>query len=296
MFEMCFQDTNIFFNKQVYLYCSNYLKIKNMSRQDVEHFQSFCRRWINKAVRKHFKDVDDNDEASLRTDSPRGVIRTVCLHKDTDPMTLTLGRLLIWWVEAKGLIDEYIYGIPSTDFEISNTYYPQVKLHFREDKYQAADSSRKPVRGEVSFRWLETDYSTLKINALINRIYNNFCVPVFFYNRGREHYTYVDKSKGYYFQMTVKTEDDAKKVITQVIDTQDSGTPDWTNCLRKHDDNKSYTTTEYVKVMGENKKKPKKRPIAKVEFVYAELFIPGTTKPIVLIDRTGKKHNALRHV
>jgi hypothetical protein len=93
---------------------------------------------------------------------------------------LTVGRLLIWWVEARGLFDEYIYGIPSTDFEITHTYYPQVKLHFREDKYEASTNSRRPARSEVSFRWREDDYSTANINSLATKVVADFANPPFF--------------------------------------------------------------------------------------------------------------------
>ena len=131
---------------------------------------------------------------------------------------------------------------------------------------------------------------------MVNRIATNFANPVFFYNRGKELWSYADKSKGYYFQLTVQSEDEAKKVIEKVIDVQNSGVPDWEQYLRYHKDKRDYTTAGTVAVMGETIRKPRKRPSAKVEFAYAELFIPGTTKPIVLVDRTGKKHNALRYV
>ena len=265
-----------------------------MSRQDVEHFQSFCRKWINRTVKEHFKDLPAGTDGSLDTNSPRTVIRDVCLHKDTDPMTLTIGRMLIWWVEARGLLDEYIYGIPSTDFEISNTYYPQVKLHFREDRYQASINSRRPARGEVSFRWREESYTELNIKALANKIYNDFVSPVFFYQKGRVLYTYTDKRLGYQFQVPANSEVDAKKVIEQAIRLQDDVEPDWTENFREHTDNKNYTTPGTIQVMGEIIKKPKKRPIARVEFQYAELFIPGTTKPIILVDRTGTKSRPIR--
>ena len=266
-----------------------------MSRQDVETFQSFCRKYVNKAVRKHFGDIDTIGDDSLSLNSPRQTIRAICTHKDTDPMTLTIGRLVFWYFEAKGLLDEYIYGIPSTDFEISNTYYPQVKLHFREDRYQASDNDRRPARGEVSFRWRETDYSTTNINTLANKIVTDFVNPVFYFQRGRELWTYADKSKGDYFQLTVQSETEAKKVIEQVIRVQEERVPDWEQYLRKHEDKKNYATPGTVRVMGETIRKPKKRPVARVEFKYAELFIPGTTKPIVLVDRTGNKHNAIRY-
>ena len=266
-----------------------------MARNDVELVQSFIRRYINEEVREHFRDVANNNSDSLSLDAPRSAVKAVCLHKDKDPLMLTILRLLIYWVEARGLFDEYIYGIPSTEFEIKYNYYPQVKLHFREDKYQASTNGRKPARGEVSFRWRESDFSTANINKLTDKIVADFVKPVFFYQRGRELWTYADKSKGYYFQMTVDSETTAKKVIEQVIRIQDDSEPEWDKYLRTHKDKKNYSVVETVRVMGETVRKPKKRPIAKVEFAYAELFIPGTSKPLVLIDRTGNKISALRY-
>ncbi|WP_319418857.1 hypothetical protein [Pleurocapsa sp. FMAR1] len=265
-----------------------------MSKPDVETFQSYCRTYFNRAINKHFRDVDGSDDASLSTAAPRQLIKRICLHKDTDTMTLTLARMLTWWVEAGNLLDEYIYGIPSTDFEISNTYYPQVKLHFREDKYEAYDNDRKVARSEVSFRWREEDYSTVNINQLATKILNDFAKPVFFYRKGRKAFTYWDKEKAYRF--TVYTDDgtDAKKIIEQVIRIQDNSEPDWDNNLREHKDGKDYNVPGSVRVMAKLIRKPKRRPLATVKFAYAELFIPGTTQPIVLVDASGYKTKAIK--
>ncbi len=265
-----------------------------MARQDVEFFQSFCRRYVNRAIREFFRDIDDVPEDSLSVDSPRQATKKLLLHLDTDTMTLTIGRLLFWWLETKGLLDEVIYGIPSTDFEISNTYYPQVQLHFREDKYLASTNNRRPASSRVSYRWRETDYTTTNINALANKIYADFVSPVFFYQKGRTLYTYNDLQLGYQFQVLADSEADAKKIIEQTIRLQDEIEPDWTDKLRKHEDNKNYATPGTVRVMGETITKPKRRPIARVEFQYAELFIPGTTKPLILVDRTGTKPRPIR--
>jgi hypothetical protein len=267
-----------------------------VASNDVEIVQSFIRKYINKAIKEHFNDIPGDDEDSLSKAAPRSAIKLVCLHKDTDPITLTAIRLLIWWVEARGLLDEFIYGIPSTDFEIKHTYYPQVKLHFREDKIEAFNGNRRPARGEISFRWKEENYTEANILALTNKIIADFARPPFHYQRGRELWSYADKQKGYYFQMTVQSEAEAKKVIKQVIGIQDSEEPDWEKYLREHKDQKNYTIQETVRVMGQTVKKPKKRPIAKIEFKYAELFIPGTTKPLILVDRSGTKAHALKIV
>lgn len=265
-----------------------------MASNDVEIVQSFIRKYINKAIKEHFKDIAGDDESSLSKAAPRSAIKLVCLHKDTDPITLTAIRLLIWWVEAKGLMDEYIYGIPSTDFEITHTYYPQVKLHFREDKYEASTNSRRPARSEVSFRWREDDYSTVNINSLATKIVNDFAKPPFFFKRGRKLFSYVDKTKGYFFNVTTDDETDAKKIIEQVIRIQDDIEPDWENKFKYHEDKVNYLTPGTVRVLGDTKAKPKKRPIATVKFAYAELFVPGLTKPIILVDRTGTKGAAIK--
>ena len=267
-----------------------------MARQDVEHFQSFIRKYVNRSVREHFRDLPSNNDGSLNTNSPRNVIRDICLHKDSDPMTLTLGRLLVWWVEARGLIDEYIYGIPSTDFEIKYTYYPQVKLHFRENRYDSTNNNRKPVRSEITFRWRSEDFTTANINALATKIHTDFANPIFSFNKGRDCFTYWDDQKGYRFTVYVQNETEAKKIIEQAIRIQDDVEPNWTNHLREHKSNESFTTTEYVRVMGENKRKPKKRPIGTVKYQYAELFIPGVTKPIILSDATSYRPDAIRYV
>ena len=208
----------------------------NTMSNNVEIVQSFIRRYINKEVREHFKDVRGDSADSLSLEAPRSAIKLVCLHQDKDPIMLTILRLLIYWVEARGLFDEFIYGIPSTDFEISHTYYPQVKLHFREDRYESLTDNRRPARGEVSFRWMETDFSTANIDRLTDKIYADFVTPVFSYQRGRELWSYADKSKGHYFQMTVDNEATAKKVIQQVIGLQGNELPDWNKYLRFHQD------------------------------------------------------------
>lgn len=267
-----------------------------MPSNDVELFQSFCQRYVNRLVREHFRDVEGSNPDDLSLSSPRSLIKRICLHKDNDPLTLTIGRLLVWWVEARGLFDEFIYGIPSTDFEIKHTYYPQVQLHFKEERYEAADNDRIPIRSAISFRWREGDFTEANITALKNKIKGDFARPPFGFGKGRECWTYWDDQKGYRFTVYVQSEAEAKKIIGQVIGIQDTGTPDWDNKLREHKDNVNYSTPGTVRVMGETRRKPRKRPVGTVKFAYAELFIPGVTKPIVLIDRTGTKGGALEYV
>ncbi len=267
-----------------------------MATNDIDIFQDFCKKWINKAVNKHFKDVEGTSDASLSLGAARQAIKRVCLHKDDDNMPLTIGRLLIWWVEARGLFEDVIYGIPSTDFEIKYTYYPQIKLHFSESRYESSNNNRRPVRTEVSFRWRDDNYSEASLTAIATKIKNTFAVPVFKYGKGRNCWTYWDDQKGYRFTVYAQSEVEAKKIIGAAISLQDTETPDWDNKLREHKDGVNYTTQKTVRVLGKTEKSPKKRPVGTVEFQYAEMFIPGTTKPIILVDRTGYRPLALKPV
>ena len=266
-----------------------------MANNEIELFQSFCRRYFNKVVRKHFKDVTSNDKDSLSNAVPRQLIKNICLHEDKDPIMLTIGRLLIWWVEAKGLFNDVIYGIPSTDFEIKYNYYPQVKLHFQEGRYESSTNNRRPIRSEVSFRWRTEDYTTANINALATKIHNDFAKPVFNYDKGRQCFTYWDDQKGYRFTVYAQSELEARKVIEQTIRIQDDTEPDWDKNLRYHETKENFGVQGTVKVMGETIRKPKRRPIGTVKYNYAELFIPGMTKPIILSDITSLKPQALRY-
>ena len=266
-----------------------------MARNDVELVQSFIRRYINEEVREHFRDVANNNSDSLSLDAPRSAVKAVCLHKDKDPLMLTILRLLIYWVEARGLFNDIIYGIPSTEFEIKYNYYPQVKLHFKENRYESSTNNRRPIRSEVSFRWRENDYSSTNVRNLANKIHADFAKPVFNFDKGRECWTYWDDEKGYRFTVYVQSEAEAKKIIGQTIGIQDTELPDWDKNLREHKNGINYDVRETVRIMGETKKKPKKRPVGKVNYQHAELFIPGTTKPIILSDASGYKPQAINY-
>ena len=266
-----------------------------MSSQDVELMQNFVRKYVNRAVKEHFSDIDGNDDASLSLDVPRQAIKRVCLHKDTDPIVLTVIRLLFWWIEAKGLFNDIIYGIPSTEFDIKYKYYPQVKLHFKENRYESSTNNRKPVRSEITFRWRSEDFTTQNINALATKIHADFAKPVFFYAKGRQCWTYWDDRKGYRFTVYVQSEVEAKKIIEQITRIQDEVEPDWQKNLRFHADKQNYTTRETIRVMGDTYVKPRKRPVGTVRYEYAELFIHGMKKPIILSDATSYRPQALKY-
>ncbi|MGF1542872.1 MAG: hypothetical protein ACFCU5_20920 [Pleurocapsa sp.] len=262
---------------------------------DTQLFQNFCKKYFNRVVREHFKDIGTSDPNSLDINAPRALAKRLCLHKNSDTLILTIGRLLLWWFEMKGLFDEPLYGMPSTEFHINYTIYPQLKLHFKEDKYEASLNRRRPARSEVSVRWREEDFTTSRIKSLANQIALEFGgSSPFSYRKGREVWTYWDNRKGYQFKVAANSESEAKSIIRKMYRLQDSGEPDWNEHLRQSIDKKTYGIQETMTVMGDVVKKPKKRPVATVYFAYAELFIAGMTQPIVLVDRTGTKPRPIK--
>lgn len=254
-----------------------------MSNTDIEFFQSFCRKYVNKAVKNHFKDVSGDDENSLSVNVPRQAIKRVCLHKDTDPIMLTIGRLLIWWVEAKGLFDEYIYGIPVTTFHESVAFKPQIKLFWREDSEDAKNNNRYPLRAEYTVRYrgkYESKRDLEQLGKKINSIFNSPKAHVF--TKGRTKYSYRDKTKGYELIITANSDNDAKDVINKLLAIQEDSPLD-EEFLTKSTSDKNWSKKETVRVAGQAFSKPKKRQVGKVHFTHAEFAVHGMARDRVLV-------------
>lgn len=258
-----------------------------MSKADIEFVQSFCRRYVNKAVREHFNDVGTDSDGTQTTSNPRSASKRLCLHEDTDPITLTAIRLLFWWIEAKGLFNEVIYGIPSDNFHESVVFKPQIVLHWRESREDAKTNNRYPTKARYSIRW-KGEYATTtdvdKIRKKINNIFNKPTVHKF--RKGREKYSYRDKIKGYEFIVTAFDVTEAKDVINKLLEIQDDH-PLNEECLTKSISNENFTDRETIKVNGVIHTKPKKRPIGTVRFTHAEFKVHGMTRDILLTDSNG---------
>ena len=258
-----------------------------MSRPDVETFQSFCRKYVNKALVVHFSDLTENNPDDLSLTSPRQVIKRICTHKDTDTMTLTIGRLIFWYFEVKGLLNEYLYMIPATDFHETQKFKPQIKLLWREDYDDARNNNRLPTKARYTVRW-RGDYATKndidRIKLKINSIFNRPTVHSFY--KGRIKYSYYDQEKGYRLLVTARDETEAKDVINKLLEIQDDN-PLNEEYFGIHTKEANWNETETIRVAGDTHKKPKRRPVGKVKFVKAEFKVHGMTHDILLTDRYG---------
>ena len=258
-----------------------------MSTNQVEVVQSFIRRYINKAIREHFSDVSGLDEGSLNLSVPRQAIKLVCLHQDKDPIMLTILRLLIYWVEARGLFNEIIYGIPAQNFHETVIFKPQIALYWREDKDDAKAANRYPARARYTVRFKKnvttrTDIDRIRIK--INNIFNKPTTHKFW--KGREKFSYRDKILGYEFIITARDESEARDVINALLEIQ-GDQPLVEKYLTRSTSDRNWNERETVRVDGEVHEKPKPRPIALVKFTHAELKVHGMTQDILLTDNQG---------
>lgn len=252
-----------------------------------ELVQSFIRRYINKDVREHFRDIKGSDDGSLSLNVPREAIKLVCLHQDNDPLLLTILRLLIYWVEARGLFNDVIYGIPSSNLHETVIFKPQIALYWKETRESAKKDGRYPTsarytiryRGDVSTR-AAVDKIRLKINSIFNKPSNHK------FWKGRYKFSYKDKILGYEFIITARDKAEAKDVVNKLLEIQGDN-PLVEKYLTKSESDRNWNERETVRVDGQVHEKPKPRPVAQVKFWKAELKVHGMTRDILLTDDRG---------
>jgi hypothetical protein len=255
-----------------------------------EHLQDVVMLIQNKIVRAEFNDVGDDAWVHDITSS-RGSLRVACTHEDADSIDMTLTRLWLFYGILRKCQDFHpaIFGIPSTSFQETTKYHPQIRLHFIE-KTTEVEKGYQPLESQVSIRLMnETTETLTKAEATIiaNKVKTLFHTGVpFFWKRGKQLISYTDQSKGYYFQLLVYDITNAKKVIEQVLDIR-GHTPDWKllNTKQNAEPSTTYPTVPVTKtIMGKPYKQPRRRPVGTVHFKYAVLHLHGKPNPVVLVD------------
>lgn len=258
-----------------------------------EHLQDVVMLTQNKIVRAEFNDVGDDDWVQDIT-TPRASLRVACTHLDADSVDMTLIRLWLFYGILRKAKDFHpdIYGIPATSFQETNKMHPQVHLYF-EEKSTEADPGYSILRSQVSFRLMNETTDTLSkteataLGTKIKSLFNSG--SAFFWKRGKELASYIDQEKGYYFQILVFSETEAKKVIEQVLDIR-GHSPNWKllNIKTNAEPATTYPTIPVTKtIMGKPTKQPRRRPVGTVRFVSAVLMLHGKPDPIVLYDPSG---------
>jgi hypothetical protein len=259
-----------------------------------EHLQDVIKVVQNKIVAAEFKDVGD-DDWTPSIGSPRSSLRVACTHQESDSLAITQLRCYLFDVILRKAKDLHpaIYGIPAQEFQSVMTFFPQVELYF-EENLADVEKGYEPITAQIRFRLVgETaeSFSEADATVLANKIKTNFGTkPVpFSFKKGRELWTYADQSKGYYFQLYVFSETEAKKVISEVLQLR-GHTPEW-KLLNSHISDKpaeAYPTLPPNKtIMGKSVRQARKRPAGTVRYRHSSVLVPGLAGAIVLHDLTG---------
>lgn len=198
-------------------------------------------------------------------------------------------------------VQQPVYGVPISGFQAQTKFKPQIMLWFLQEK-QEATQGRARVDGEISFRLMPYESDTISetyIKQLAQKIKAKFASgQPFVWRKGKELYSYCDDAKGYRLNILSVSENEAKRVVEQVLDIQNHS-PDW-RYLNKN--TKPQADTLYSETPGNtiilNKsiKKPRRRPLASVKFQYALLHLHGLPEPICLVDRSARFTGALEIV
>ncbi len=238
---------------------------------EVEAFQSFCRRYINLEVKKYFNDVKGDDESLYTSSTARFVIRNICLHKDKDPLILSVGRMLVFYLIVN-LEKEPQYEIERPRTDKIRSFKPIVTLYFVQSKLNVKEGFR-PIDGRISFRLMNESSETLtkrKLETLARQIKKLFASNNgYIWKKGKFLYTYADWEKGYQLQVLARTEAQAKEIVTQVLKIQ-SHTPEWKNFFSGKN---NITVKGKFLFLGEPRVKAEEREESEViydsEYVYA---------------------------
>jgi hypothetical protein len=170
-----------------------------------------------------------------------------------------------------------------------------ITLHFKENKSSYIKAGRNyPYRGETSFRLMDVDPKTITETILQNatrKIIDLFAKPPFQWHKGKEMSSYTDWNNGYQLQLLVKDYAEGRRIIEQVLDIRGKS-PDWE--FMNHEKNAvpqiAYRDTpKQVTILGKSVEQPVERPVVTVQFDYADIYIPGLRKPIILCDLSGRR-------
>ena len=267
---------------------------------DTEHLQATVRRYLNRQIKEDFADLNDasgNWEPTIGTS--RESMRKALLHEDTDSLLVTNTRMMLYYFTfgKASQLQPAIVGMSKEAWDLQQTvaYSPHIFLYFKQDS-DAVPTGYYPIEADISFRLTNETSSSLtqaNLETLANKIKAELGTGQgYTFDKGKYLCKYVDKENGYDFQLYTLNEAEGERVVKKIIG------------IRNHpyDDDKfkvtvprrkSVNTTGNILILGKSRKKYRWRPTAKVRFLYAQMLVYNRPEPICLVDRTGKKRNAI---
>jgi hypothetical protein len=181
---------------------------------------------------------------------------------------------------------------------LSRKHKPQIVLYFQETKQSFADrrkNNKKTSRGEgrISFRLMDKTTESINmdfITQLANRVKGKFGKPPLQWHKGKLLYSYTDWEKGYQLQLLANSENEALRIVEQVLDLQSHSVDrEKMQQVRNLAPEKAYDNTPKKKnILGKQVEPPVRRKEVTVQFLYAQLFIEGNLHPITLYDKSKR--------
>ncbi len=195
---------------------------------------------------------------------------------------------------AQLLEDLRNYSIPPA-YKPKRANKASITLHFKESKSLYIKAGRNyPYRGETSFRLMDVDPKTITetmLQSATRKIIDLFAKPPFQWHKGKEMSSYTDWNNGYQLQLLVKDYAEGRRMIEQILDIRGKS-PDWEfmNHEKSAAPQEAYRDTpKHVTILGKSVEQAIERPLVTVQFDYADIYIPGLRKPIILCDLSGKR-------
>lgn len=257
---------------------------------DVEHFQSVVRTYLNREIFEDFKDLGDETwQPTIGTS--RASMRVALTHKDDDSLLLTNARMMLYYFTYGGAKSLQVpVFMDMTDRIYDNfTMRPEVNLFFYK-KVKIGAGKYELNKGHISYKLVNETSATLtptENRRRAEKIKDLFAEPnSFIWHKGRIRYTYLDTPHGYDFRFLANSEAEAKRVITQVMRIENH-TPDW-DLFKTHVPERTATATPQRKLIyGKEREVPRWRPTVEVPFIRATMKIHGMPTPVTLVDVIG---------
>lgn len=182
-------------------------------------------------------------------------------------------------------------------------FKPHVVLWFQETKEDfnnrsKIDKKASRGKGRISFRLMDKTTESIAmdyVTQLATKIKSKFGNPPYEWNKGKLLFSYTDHDKGYQLQLLVNSEQEALRIIEQILDLQTHSVDrEKIQQARNLAPEKAFDETPRKKtILGKAEEQPVRRKPCKVKFLYAQLFIEDKQEPVTLYDRSKRYRNPL---
>lgn len=258
-----------------------------------EHLQSTVVRVFKKEVIDEFRDLGGEDwDRDIKV--PRASLRTACTPDDNDTSTMTLIRMMLFYIVLRRAQDMQapIYGMPVGQAHETRKFKPQICLFFKE-RADEVELGYRPLTAEIKFRLMDETEDTIteaKLKTLANKIKTEFGVSGGVkWKKGKVVCAYTDPEKGYKLHIFAYSESEGREIIDKVLSIQ-GHSPSWEHLTINENamPASAYPTVPPTKrIAGKQVRLPRRRPVGTVRFVRATCAIWGLTRPVPLVDLHG---------